>query len=337
MNNDLWNMFDKINIIEDKSDEIKTETNIEIETHTCSNCKTCTLKYEDGYYYCVTCGIFQKQQLSHDSEYRFYGDSDNKASNPERVGMPTNNLLPESSLGSLISYRAYDSHNFKKMVKYNSWNAMPYKERSQWKVFIEIANKAHYAGLPSIIIEEAKSYYKIISENNISRGSNRSGLIAACLYMACKKEKVPRSAKEIAEIFGIELHNMTRGCKRFKEVWRLSKKKTNIRMRSSNSLDYIDRYCSNLKLPNELKYISEFVAVRAIISENNLVEDNTSPSIAAGSIFMVCNLCNYNITKKLVSEACKISEVTISKCYKKMNKNKLYLLPNIVIKQYNIK
>lgn len=302
----------------------------------CSYCKTNTLVYDAGCYYCGKCGIYQQKRLAEDAEYRFYGEADNKNSNPERVGMPTNILLPESSLGSLIGYRSYDSNNFKKMVQYNSWNAMPYKERSQWKVFNKITNKAKSGGLPNIIIEDAKTYYKIISEISISRGSNREGLIAACVYMACKKEKVPRSAKEIADMFGIILQDMTRGCKRFKEIWRLGIKNKKIKLRTSNPLDYIDRFCSNLQLSTELKHISEFVAVKAIASLSCLVEDNTAPSVAAGSIFLVTTISNQNITKKQVSIACKISEVTISKCFKKLNYNRNTLLPKEIIKKYNL-
>lgn len=350
---DLWNIFKNFKIDDEENDEDKDnddndsyiennsieneQLDASISSDFCKYCKTNTLIYDAGCYFCSLCGIYQQKRLTEDAEYRYYGDADNKGSNPERVGMPTNALLPESSLGSLIGYRAYDSNNFKKMVQYNSWNAMPYKERSQWKVFNKISNKAKSGGLPTIIIEDAKTYYKIISETSISRGSNREGLIAACIYMACKKEKVPRSAKEIADMFDIALQDMTKGCKRFKEIWRLSLEKNNkIKLRTSNPLDYIDRFCSNLQLSTDLKYISEFVAVKAIGSLNNLVEDNTAPSVAAGSIFLVASLCNQNITKKQVSIACKISEVTISKCYKKLNKHKQNLFPKSVIIKYDI-
>ena len=332
--NEIWDIF---NDFKDDNNESIDSTNINsLDKDFCKYCNTNTLIYEDGCYYCNKCGIYQPKQLNQDVEYRFYGQSDNKSSNPERVGMPTNILLPQSSLGSLIGYRTYDNNNFKKMIKYNSWNAMPYKERSQWKVFNEISNKTRAAGLPQIITEQSKSYYKTISETNISRGANRCGLIASCVYMACKKENVPRSAKEIAEIFNIQLHDMTRGCKKFKEIWRLTSKHSNIRIKTSTPLDYIDRFCSNLELPTDFKFIAEFIAIKSIISVNNLVEDNTAPSIAAGSIYLICSLCNYSISKKQVSNACKISEVTISKCYKKLYKHRYSLLPKTAIYKYNL-
>ena len=169
-NNDIDDIDDILDDISDddndnvNDDEEEEDIDESIISDFCMYCKTNTLIYDSGCFYCSKCGVYQQKRLSEDAEYRYYGEADNKSSNPERVGMPTNALLPESSLGSLIGYRSYDSNNFKKMIQYNSWNAMPYKERSQWKVFTKIANKARAGGLPNIIIEDAKSYYKTISE-----------------------------------------------------------------------------------------------------------------------------------------------------------------------------
>jgi len=331
---DLWDIFNEVKILEQYDLQDSSNINNNVPHDFCNICNTNTLIYIDGNYYCNNCGLYQTKKLSEDTEYRYYGDADNKPSNPERVGMPTNILLPQSSLGSLIGYWRQD--HFKKMIQYNSWNSMPYKERSQWKVFKQITYNAKKAGLPNIIIEQSKSYYKKISETKISRGSNRNGIIAACIAIACKKEQVPRSNKEIAEICGINLQTMSRGIKKFKEIWRLTSNSKRIHTRISNPLDYIDRFCSNLMLSTNIRFITEFVAVKAITVLNSLVEDNTAPSIAAGSIFLVCTVCKQNISKKQVSIACKISEVTISKCFKKLYKYRKILVPKNILQTYDI-
>ena len=304
--------------------------------HNCNGCITCNnadLIYDSGAYYCSSCGIFQKKILNQKHTYNnFYNDHN---VNPCRVGSATNILLPQSSLGSVISNKN-TCYNYNKMAKYNSWNAMPYKERSQWKIFTHITEICNKNKMPKIIIEDSKIYYKYLSENIISRGSNRKGLVAACVYNACKKQTVPRSCKEIAEIFNIELKEMTKGCKKFNELWRLFNtnnqlNKNNTFHRSSNPLDYIDRFCSKLNIPLNLKHITEIVSIKAITSTYNIVNDNTAPSISAGAIYLICSLFNYNITKQNISDISKISEVTISKCYKKLNMYKNILLPKSII------
>lgn len=324
-----------ISISKDTCGENESDDDLEGQ-YGCSSCKSYTIMYQDGQHICGTCGVIQNKRLSHEAEYRFYGDSDNKNSNPERVGLPTNYMLPQSSLGTLIKQRSYDNYSIKRMVQYNSWHQMPYKERSLYKICCRIAARSKMNGLPTIIIERAKEFYNTIRDVNISRGDNRDGIIAACVYFACKDEKVPRSSKEIAGYFDIKLQDMTRGIKKFRDNWRLAKTHSDtLKTSSSNPIDFIDRYCSNLPIDSTVKYISEFIAIKSIF--NNLVDDNTSPSIAAGSIFLACVSTNQNITKKQVAEACKTSEVTISKCFKKLNEHRLELIPKQIISDYNIK
>ena len=54
----------------------------------------------------------------------------------------------------------------------------------------------------------------------------------------------------------------------------------------------------------------------------NLIYDNTPPAMATGCIYLLLQLKNSDISKKVISENCNISEVTINKCYKKLLENK---------------
>jgi len=341
---DSFNQFDDLNNNDNDGKKIEEEIKLEEleeydelqELYGCEFCRTFTLVYRDGQCSCSTCGRVQKTKLSQEAEYRYYGDNDNKSSNPERVGMPTNYMLPQSSNGSLIAYRSYDNQYIKRMVQYNSWHQMPYKERAKYKTFCKIANIGKLHGIPNMIIERSKEFYNTIKHVNKSRGDNHNGLVAACLYFACRDEKVPRSAKEIAKMFKIKMQDMTIGQKTFRDNFHQAKITTDVfKVECTTPIDFIDRYCSQLSINNNIggpKHIAEFIAIKAIV--NNLVNDNTAPSIAAGSIFLACAITNQNVTKKQVAIACKTSEVTISKCYKKLNDHKLDLLPKSIISKY---
>ena len=127
---------------------------------------------------------------------------------------------------------------------------MPYKERSLYKVFNDIDSKCITNELPRIIATTAKSLYKIISETKISRGSNRIGVIAACVYNACKECSVPRTINELSELFGIDSKVMTKGCKKYTEIMRISKHDIS-RIQNTKSIDlddFIERFSHNLSL-----------------------------------------------------------------------------------------
>ncbi len=326
---DLDSLFDSF-----KEEDENKEPSKPIDEEICELCNQVTIQNNQGTIICTSCGNVKEIVIESGAEWRYYGSEDSKNSDPTRCGMPTNQLLPESSYGSTISYKNNESYEMRKIRNYHGWQSMPYKERSLYGVFDEIQVKALRGGINSCIIEEAKIFYKKIAESKISRGSNRRGLIASCIYKACKVKNVPRSHKEIAEIFGVDIKHVTKGCKKFDELMNI--KKENIK--SSNivgscSTDYIQRFCSKLSIgPNILK-ICKHVCVAA--EKHGLISENTPPSLASGSIFLVTNLLNIkNITKKEISSICGISEVTISKCYKKLLLYHEHLLPQDVLEKF---
>lgn len=252
-------------------------------------------------------------------EWKNYKDSN---TNTTRCGMPKNVMLPQSSMGTTIK----NDYNFKmsRVNRYQQWNSMPYKERSLYKVYKDIEDKCIAGDLPLIISETAQSYYLTISETKISRGSNRIGIIAACIYYACKECEVPRSTNELSSLFQIDNKIMTKGCKNFTEIMRMSKDRKRIQTHKSVNLhDFIERFCHKLKFcENKQKHIG---ILSKLCEELNLVNDNTPPAMAAGCIYLYIRILKMDIDKKQISEICKISEVTINKCSKKLEENEIIM------------
>jgi transcription initiation factor TFIIB len=221
-----------------------------------------------------------------------------------------------------------ETWGMKMIRKYHMWNSMNYKERSLYSIFDNITLHAANHGIPQSIIDEAKVLYKKLSEAKISRGDNRSGLIASSIYMACKSNKVPRSTKEIAKIFNLKATTMTRGCKKFQDIM-------NMNLTSTCPTDFIKRFSSKFNIPNEIKELCKYVVEKA--DELNIVSENTPPSMAASSLYLCNVICDLGITKKDLANSCEISQVTLTKCYKKLYAYRGYLFPKEAILKYNIK
>ena len=259
-------------------------------------------------------------------EWRYYGVNDTRTSDPTRCGMAVNPLLPQASVGSTIKPGYYNkSMNHAKRM--NDWHSMPYKERSLYNIYNELQEICISNNLKPIIIQEAKSLYKIISEQKISRGNNRIGIKAACIYFACKNCEVPRSTKEISEMFNVDNIIITKGCKKFQEILHTNKQYKNRINKNNiiNSNDFLDRFCNKLNLNIIDIELIKIIANKSV--ENKLVYQNTPPSIAAGSIYYYIKDKGISyITKKDISNISKISEVTINKCFKKLYKHKNLLI-----------
>lgn len=304
--------------LNESSNESLNGSSNENQNKCCDHCGSVHVILDEGNYICKECGTLASRFIDTNAEWRYYGAEDNKGNDPTRCGMPTNDLLPDSSLGSMIGFTNNESYDIRIMRKYHMWNCMTYKERSLYNIFDTLTINAVNNGIPKIIIEEAKMLYKKISELKISRGENRSGLIASSIYMSCKNNKVPRSTKEIAKVFNLKSTTMTKGCKKFQEIMKIN-------MDSTTPEDFICRFCSKLNLDKPKRDICKYVVKSA--DELSIVSENTPPSIAAGSIFLCNTLLHWGVSKKELSEACEISQVTISKCFKKLFIYRHMILP----------
>ena len=239
-NDEIWEQLEGLNN-EYNNDDLTPPIDNEKEFR-CSNCGSLNgYVLIDGDYACEKCQTIDSRYIDGNAEWRYYGYDDNKSANPTRVGTPSNIFIPKSSLGTIIGTENVkkNGYEFQRIRRYQMFQSMPYKERSLLHVMESLNTNAMNNGIPPSIIEDAKMMYKSISDKKISRGENRNGLIASSVYMSCKTNDVPRSAKEIAKMFNLNITTMTKGCKKFHDIMKMSTK-------SSNPYDFIVRFCSKL-------------------------------------------------------------------------------------------
>ena len=286
---------------------------LDIDKQKCDNCGGCHIQMEEGAYVCCDCNFMQERVIDNGAEWRFYGAEDSRGDDPTRCGMPTNNLLPQSSLGSMVGGRWNDNRDNRRLRQFQLWNSMPYWERTLYGVFEKLSSSASMHGIAGKILDDAKIFYKTASEKKITRGENKDGLIASCLYYACKVNKCERSTKEIAHICNIEFAVLTKGNSIFQELM-------HINVPASGPEDFIGRFGSRLNM--DYSHIVKCKAITRRIDELEIVSENALTSAAAGSLYFYVQLNELDITKKQIAETCEVSEVTITKCYKRLMKLK---------------
>ena len=337
----LWAAFDNEEKTNVKSELILVYKNQENKQR--ENCDLCNsiLKYSNEKFLICSndkCGVIYKDTLDETAEWRYYGADDSNSKDPTRCGMPINPLLKQSSYGCKVICNNRSSYEMRKIRRYTEWQSMPYEEKTQYDEFERIKCMARIAGIAKIIVDEALRQHKKISSMKTFRGYNRDGIIAASVYIACRIHNYPRTAKEIATIFYLDNTSSTRGCKNAVHILE------NLEENNENNektyfhqtvpTDFIERYCSRLNINYELTQVCKFVAHK--IQEGNMMPENTPHSVAAGIIYFVAASCNLNITKRAVNKCSEISEVTINKCFKKLEKKKDKIIPSIILKKYSL-
>jgi len=337
----LWNIFnDEIINSDKKSDSLECMYRSCGNREKCERCEYNLAFSDEGFLTCTNkiCGIIYKDIVDQSAEWRYYGADDNQNSDPTRCGMPINPLLEESSYGCKVLCFGPTSYEMRKIRRYTEWQSMPYKEKSQYDEFQIITNMAHNAGIPKLIIDDAIRYHKKISEYDLTfRGDNRDGIIAASIYISCRINNYPRTAKEISTIFHLDVTSATKGCKNAISIINNlerdmdNKEKTNFCKTKPEA--FIERFCSKLSINNELTKVCQFISMK--IEKQNIMPENTPHSIAAGVVYFIAQMCKLNVNKRDVKNVSEISEVTINKCFKKLEKIKDDLIPAVILKKYS--
>jgi transcription initiation factor TFIIB len=336
----LWDIFDsdKKEINNQNTSNIECVYSEQSELDLCNICKSSLMIMENGFPTCINtaCGVIYKDTLDYSPEWRFFGAEDKNTNDPTRCGNAINPLLVESSFGCKVLCNTKSSYEMKKIRKWTEWQSMPHKEKALYDEFQFITTMAQNSGMPKIFIDNAMIIHKDISEQKMFRGINRDGIKAASIYISCRLNGCPRTAHEIAEIFKLDKTSATTGCSMAVNI--LHNIERNVEPLNKTDLcvtlpsSFIERYCSRLNFNQELTMLSKFIANK--IEKNNIITDNIPHAIAAGIVYFVAYNCQMNITKQEIKTVCGVSEVTVNKCFKKLELLRDSLIPPTILKKY---
>ena len=289
----------------------------------CSHCSSESIvKNQDGGIVCQDCGVVNTEVFDETPEFN------NDIEGSSRYGCPSNYFYPKSAIGTKISAKG-----FNKICNLQKQGQMPYREKSLLETLTKIQKKCKQYCVSQTVIDSAKILYKKVTDckhtkgkrvgkNRIMRCINLRSMIAACLFHACKLQGEPRSPKEIADIYDLEIKNVNKGCRKFLEL--IDIESLNTEFNSSRSYDFIDRFASKLNLTKEHIKIAKDISTN--IHKLDIASTHEPPSVAAGCILMVSIIYRLDITKKQISEVFRISDVTISKTYRR-----IYPFHNIIM------
>lgn len=304
-------MLKELNLIEENSCNFVEEHKDNAEDiNACANCKAYDIKldYASGTMVCTSCGLVNEDRIIDESAEWSYGPDDSSGKDPSRCGAPVNHLLEKSSLSTMISKSWMDKKHHL-LQRLHQQNSMDYVERSRYHVFEKIQRMTNNYNLPDIITEQAKAYYKTLSEKKLSRGSIRNGLIACCIMYACELHNVPRSTKEISEMCDVDTSVINNASKIFCEYITVESKDNSL---SSN---LVKRYCSQIGIPKEDEYkiIREVTKLSIDIDKTGIMVGKTPGAVTSAIIFYVCEKNKMNVQKKIISKAHNVSVVTLNK------------------------
>jgi len=261
---------------------------------------------DEGEYVCSDCGIIGDRFIDEGAEWRSYEDGKVEMA---RTGFVTSDLLPESSYGSIISFRGISSTNveMKALQRLSMWSLSSNSERSWMGIFdtINIACSCH--GLPKAIIMDACGLYKAIDDAQKVRGETRRALMGAAVYVACRQNSAPRTHEEIASIFRVSIRSLCKAVPRF-----VISENTVLQ----TQMGIAERLCTTLNLNDEQRD-RIFKMLYEISTKSEDEFEHTPKTIVAGVVAYVMGY-RTKTQMKPVSDASGVSALSIHKLVAKI-------------------
>jgi transcription initiation factor TFIIB len=292
------------------------------ETIICPECGDTHLDrdYSRAEIVCKNCGlVIEAEIIDHGPEWRAF-DS-NQREKRSRTGSPMTYTIHDKGLSTVIDWKNRDSYG-KSIPTRN--RAQLYRLR-QWQRRVRISDGternlaialsgldrlASSLNLPRIVRETAAMIYRKSALKKLVRGRSIEGVTAASLYAACRQCNVPRTLDEISKIAQISKKDVGR-------TYRYISRELELKLLPTSPHDYISRFCSVLKLSNEVKEKANEILNEAVKKE--LTSGRGPTGIAAASIYIASVLCCEQRTQRDISDVAGVTEVTIRNRYKEIN------------------
>ena len=180
-----------------------------------------------------------------------------------------------------------------------------YSEKA-FKYVNDIATKIN---LPKNITDMANGLFKAVYEGKRLRCRSYASIAAACVYIACRQEQVPKSLRVIESVCDVKMSVIG---KMYKLI--LKCHDTNVDVDLITIGDFMSRYCGTLSLARNIQMAATCIAKRAV--DMDIVRGRSPISVAAAAMYMASQASSDKRTQKEIADIAGVADVTIRQSYK---------------------
>ncbi|KKK40528.1 hypothetical protein LCGC14_0729220 [marine sediment metagenome] len=265
--------------------------------------------HEKGERVCEQCGLVINERIvdiSHSGKRAF---TKQEKESRERTGSPISILLPDMGLSTIIDKSNIKNPDLKRAAKWNS--RMTWDKRNMLIATTELKRIGSNLTLPTHVKKTAIRLYIEAFKRKLLRGRSINGMVAACLYFACRERKIPRTLQEILDQTTISAKNVRR-------CYRTLIRELNLKVPSTDPISLIPRFIADLEL--------DFEAENATIKIINIFTSKFSTSgkdpkgLCAGALYLVCKMRDKKISQKEIANLVGVTEVTLRSRFKELTK-----------------
>ncbi len=300
--------------------ERKKKENIE-EITRCPECSSTQLvrDYERGELICNNCGIvIDESYIDQGPEWRAFDSEQNESR--ARAGSPMTFTIHDKGLSTDISWKNKDSYgksiptrNRAQLYRLRKWQkrikVSNAAERNLSQALQELERMASNLSIPNDVRETAAVIYRKAVKQNMIRGRSIEGVVAGAIYAACRITNVPRTLDEIAAVTRVKKKEIGR-------TYRIMSRYLKLNIMPSKPEDYVNRFCSKLKLSMDARKKASEILKMA--DDSDLTSGKGPTGVAAAAIYIASLLTEERRTQRAVAEVAGVTEVTIRNRYKEL-------------------
>ena len=149
---------------------------------------------------CRSCGrVAESHVIDEGSEWRTFGDKDKEGADPNRVGGPTNVLLNDGGLSTMIAGgKGVDKGLANNLQRMQARTDNTGVDKTLQMAFRDIGKVCSSMKLPDIVRHQANEYFRdALEKSKAVKGRQQSAAEAAVVFLACRRTGYPRTFKEI--------------------------------------------------------------------------------------------------------------------------------------------
>ena len=262
---------------------------------------------EKGENVCSQCGLVVSERIvdiSHSGKRAFTKHEKEKR---ERTGSPISILVPDMGLSTIIDKSNITNPDLKRAAKWNS--RMTWDKRNMLIATTELKRIASNLNLPSHVKKAAIRLYIEAFKKKLLRGRSINGMVAACLYFACRERSIPRTLHEILEETSINAKNVRR-------CYRTIIRELNLKAPSTDPISLVPRYVAELGLNAEAEKTT--VKILKTFTSNYSISGKDPKGLCAGALYFICKSYNKKISQKEIANLIGVTEVTLRSRYKEI-------------------
>lgn len=258
---------------------------------------------------CAACGLVLSHHLIDNAREGRRAFSQAEKIKRDQTGSPVSALLPDLGLSTVIDTNTQLSHRMKRIIKWNT--RMSWSNRNMLIAATEIKRIGALLNVPQRVKEYAAKIYRQAFKLKLLRGRSIKAMVVACLYYACRSERIPRTLQEIMKYSDSDARDVRR-------CYRTIVRELKLTVPNLDPILLVPKYVTTLQLDNDV----EKTAIKIInhYRKRYNVAGRDPKGILAAAIYVASLYHHQPRSQSRIAKTVKVTEVTLRSRFKEISR-----------------